>query len=1045
MKELNPTTSEISIAKAGKSQNPFPGLRPFKIEESHLFFGREGQSDEVLLKLSRHRFVGIIGPSGSGKSSFIYCGVLPILYGGFLTGKSTDWEVVVTRPGAAPIENMAQSLLESEPSARDISEEDKIIQKTIISSLLKSSSMGLVETILQFKKKKDKNYLILVDQFEELFRFKDSADLQSVNETLAFINLLMEAINYTDAPIYVAITMRSDFIGECSQFPELTRQINESQYLIPQMTREQKRRAITGPVAVGNAQIAPNLVQQLLNDLGDNPDQLPILQHALMRTWDYWSQFRDYPEEPLNIKHYEAIGTMAEALSLHANEAYDELNSEQQRICEYLFKAITEKRGGIYGIRRPTALAEIAAISNASQEKIIEIIEKFRDPERSLLTPQYGIPLNGASIIDISHESIMRIWSRLKNWVNDEAEAVNMYKRLADAAEMYQLGKTGLWRPPDLQLAMNWREKHQPTLIWGQRYDVAYERTISFLEHSEEEFAIEQRAKELQQKRRLRTARVTALFMAFATVISLLFLVYAFYQQTEAKRAAVIAQEQEQAAIISANIAKEERDNATKQTKLAEQRKVEAEEASARASQEKARAESAALLAEQRRIIAEKQEGIASQAAIDARKAEDIAKKERETAQVQKARADQLRYLAIANAIAIKSTQLRDVELKALLAQQAYVFDKRYSNYRFDPEVYDGLYYALKGYGHPITKKLKAHQKAAKVVVAGRGENDFFTAGSQGSILHWKMTDNNEWRADTIVAQRNRRVIKSLVYDEEKNQLFAAGQLVKENGASIIEQYDLNQQPAQLTELEGLKGSFVKMHKYGNSLWVLDEAGRSVKSLTNGQLEVVYESPVKINDFAIGDKGTTVYVATQTGQLILANKTTGKDSLLFSNEGAITALERKFHFTAIGDENGSLKLFSNEDFKDYNELTGHFGVIDAIKISDDGSNMLSAGKDKSARIWNLSEITQQPIVLSDHNDWIWSVAFSKNKQNVISVTEDGYLHIWPMQIDQLGKYLCNELTRSMTRVEWATYIAADLPFENPCEEAKPLKLSYEAK
>jgi len=520
MKDQKTTILEKPQSKYGKKNNPFPGLRPFKIEESHLFFGREGQSDEVLLKLSKHRFVGVIGPSGSGKSSFIYCGVLPILYGGFLTGKSTDWEVVVTRPGAAPIDNLAQALLKTDLVDEELSEEDKQIKKTIISSLLRSSSVGLVETIMQFKGNKEKNYLILVDQFEELFRFKDSSNLQSVNETLAFINLLMEAINYADAPIYVAITMRSDFIGECSQFPELTKQINDSQYLIPQMTREQKRRAITGPVAVGNAEIAPRLTQQLLNDLGDNPDQLPILQHALMRTWDYWSHFRDYDDEPLDIKHYEAIGTMSEALSMHANEAYEELDDEQQRICEFLFKAITEKRGGgNYGIRRPTQLNEIAAIANTSEEKIIQVIEKFRDPGRSLLTPQYGVPLHSQSIIDISHESIMRIWNRLKNWVNDEADAVSMYKRLAEAADMYQQGKTSLWRPPDLQLALNWKEKHNPTLVWGQRYHHAYERTISFLEHSEEEYEIEQRAKELQQKRRLRTARLTALIMASATVI----------------------------------------------------------------------------------------------------------------------------------------------------------------------------------------------------------------------------------------------------------------------------------------------------------------------------------------------------------------------------------------------------------------------------------------------------------------------------------------------------------------------------------------------
>ncbi|MEQ9566732.1 MAG: hypothetical protein RLN85_13155, partial [Pseudomonadales bacterium] len=201
-----------------------------------------------------------------------------------------------------------------------------MIKRTIVSTLLRSSSLGLVEAVQQSRRSKDVNYLILVDQFEELFRFKDSTDPGSVDETLAFVNLLMEAVNYVDSPIYVGITMRSDFIGDCAQFPELTRKLNDSHYLIPQMTRDQKRRAIEGPVAVGGANISPRLTQQLLNDLGDNPDHLPILQHALMRTWSYWAKFKDYESEVVDLKHYEAIGTMSEALSQHANEAFEELD-----------------------------------------------------------------------------------------------------------------------------------------------------------------------------------------------------------------------------------------------------------------------------------------------------------------------------------------------------------------------------------------------------------------------------------------------------------------------------------------------------------------------------------------------------------------------------------------------------------------------------------------------------------------------------------------------------------------------------------------------
>ena len=116
---------------------PFPGLRPFKLEENHLFFGREGQTDEVLQKLSSHHFVSIIGPSGSGKSSFVYCGVLPILFGGFLTKSGPNWDVIVLRPGSSPIENLASALLEKDPTYSNDPVVDHEIREKIISTILR--------------------------------------------------------------------------------------------------------------------------------------------------------------------------------------------------------------------------------------------------------------------------------------------------------------------------------------------------------------------------------------------------------------------------------------------------------------------------------------------------------------------------------------------------------------------------------------------------------------------------------------------------------------------------------------------------------------------------------------------------------------------------------------------------------------------------------------------------------------------------------------------------------------------------------------------
>ena len=133
----------------------------------------------------------------------------------------------------------------------------------------------------------EEQLLVLVDQFEELFRVEQDANRhEAENDKAAFVKLLLAATHQSELPIYVVLTMRSDYLGDCAQFWDLPEAINDGQYLIPRLTREQRREVITGPVAVGGAVITPRLVNRLLNDVGDDPDQLPILQHALMRTWD---------------------------------------------------------------------------------------------------------------------------------------------------------------------------------------------------------------------------------------------------------------------------------------------------------------------------------------------------------------------------------------------------------------------------------------------------------------------------------------------------------------------------------------------------------------------------------------------------------------------------------------------------------------------------------------------------------------------------------------------------------------------------------------
>lgn len=498
--------------------NPFPGLRPFEADEDHLFFGREREIDELLRRLRTTRFLSVVGTSGSGKSSLIRSGLIPSLFSGVMLTAGAGWRVATLRPGDDPIGNLAAAL-----SPADVlgSTDPELAgaQSVLLEATLRRSVKGLVEAVRLARLPAEENLLVVVDQFEELFRFKRSRESAgSRDEAITFVKVLLEAARQELLPIYVVLTMRSDFVGDCMEYPGLAEAVNDGQYLVPRMGRDALRSAITGPVAVGGGAIAPRLVQRLLNDIGDDHDQLPVLQHALMRSWDRWVG-RNTPGEPLDIQDYEDVGTLRQALSVHAEETYQETGTDRAReIAERVFKALTDTFTDPRGVRRPTAIAELAIICGAPEADVIAVVEVFRQPGRSFLMPPATIPLSSRSIVDVSHESLMRCWDRLVRWAAEERAAAAFYVRLSQAAAWHAQGAAGLWRDPELELAVRWKDETRPTAGWARRHDDAFERAMAFLDSSEAERTRERTERQQQRQRKLRAAR------GLAAVFGVLFL-----------------------------------------------------------------------------------------------------------------------------------------------------------------------------------------------------------------------------------------------------------------------------------------------------------------------------------------------------------------------------------------------------------------------------------------------------------------------------------------------------------------------------------------
>ncbi len=482
-------------------RNPFPGLRPFREDEEPLFFGREPHVDSMVDKLGAQGFLAVVGSSGSGKSSLVSCGLIPALHRGLLARTGSGWRVAVCRPGNQPMRALAEALAQPGVLPQPAEDDTGFRPAELVESTLRMGKRGLLEAYREAQPLlvDRPNLLVVVDQFEELFRYRAlGADAAAGETATAFVSLLLEVANQAgDAalPVFVVITMRSDFLGECAQFDGLPEAINRGQYLVPRMAREQRRAAIAGPVGVCGASTDPVLLTRLVNDVGDNPDQLSILQHALNRTWACW---RDAGATgPLLAAHYDAKGAMAGALDQHADEALAALpGGRPQALCETLFRAITDRGTDARGTRRPTRLDTLCAITGATVEELAAVMAPFRDPERAFLMPPHGVPLQPATVVDISHESLMRVWGQLRGWVDEEAESARIYRRLAETAELHSAGQAVLLVQPELQLVTAWAARQQPNAAWAERYRPGFDQAMRFLQLSQSAHAAEMAAEQ---------------------------------------------------------------------------------------------------------------------------------------------------------------------------------------------------------------------------------------------------------------------------------------------------------------------------------------------------------------------------------------------------------------------------------------------------------------------------------------------------------------------------------------------------------------------
>ena len=500
---------------AVSAQHPFPGLRPFAYWDYQYFFGREDQTYALYRLIDRSHFIAVVGSSGSGKSSLVRAGLLPLL--DIETGEAGghNWLWREMRPGDAPLQRLT-SLLAS------LSKDDDPIvasgRSERIAAQLQRSSFGVSEALAETNGLAGKSIVLVIDQFEELFRYATTIsgkssltgkEVRARDEATQFVQLLLEASRAPSIRIHVILTMRSDFIGDCARFHGLPEAVCAAQFLVPSLTRDQLDDVIRKPIEKAGATIDPELIERLLNDCGTEMDQLPVLQHCLLRLWEeagkapapITASSGDAPVAQndntgstggrrLSLTHYQNIGEFADALSRHADEILADLPGPTLQLAvEQTFSALSELDKEGRAIRRALRFSQLVAETGVDEASVRKVLDRFRANDCSFLTPSF-FEVNeilGTTRIDVGHEALLRRWEKVSGrgadlgWLRAEQQAGERYRSLLAMAD----GDNATLPSHLVDERLAWWQARPRTAAWAKRYGGGFARVRHLLKESQ--------------------------------------------------------------------------------------------------------------------------------------------------------------------------------------------------------------------------------------------------------------------------------------------------------------------------------------------------------------------------------------------------------------------------------------------------------------------------------------------------------------------------------------------------------------------------------
>ncbi|MCL1475132.1 caspase family protein, partial [Argonema antarcticum] len=418
---------------------PYKGLSYFDCneEDPKYFYGRTALTDELLDKVREGNFIAILGASGSGKSSVVRAGLLHQLKLGQRLSGSDRWKIYIFRPGEHPLKSLAAVFVEPELSTIERASQ---LQKA--EELIRLGAVGLKRLVAAANSR----VVLLVDQFEEIFTVcKDNTERQQFLECLLGEDPPLHPLRKGDkqdeisplplSKLSIILTMRADFFGKCAEqeYAGLAKKIQENLIAVTPMTAEELEQAITEPAKQVGLEVERELVTQMLADVEGSPGSLPLLQYTLTELWQRRTMNR------LQLSTYTKLGGLKGTLQKRADEIYESFSDEEKLAAKRIFLELTQLGEGTEDTRRQVRIADLVNSEQLSAS-VQQTIQKLADAKLIVTSTLIAKGANSeqVAVVDVAHESLIRYWPKLRQWLNENRETLRQKRSIEAAAQEWE-------------------------------------------------------------------------------------------------------------------------------------------------------------------------------------------------------------------------------------------------------------------------------------------------------------------------------------------------------------------------------------------------------------------------------------------------------------------------------------------------------------------------------------------------------------------------------------------------------------------------------